>query len=120
MTERNVVLSWQDYDKIINVIIIALGLVGLLLTLMIVWVCWRKRSKTKVRPRPGAKLYSTVPRDDLDMDASLMTNMTSSTTLRTIPDLIPASARHSAVFLIPGHSMPNINKHNIGGEKIKT
>merc|ERR1719226_136011 len=37
VTERNVVLSWQDYDKIINVIIIALGLVGLLLTLMIVW-----------------------------------------------------------------------------------
>ena len=114
MTERSLIYSLQDNASLMY-IVIAMVPCTILLSLTIAWLCLRTRSKNKTRLRPGDKSYVIVPRDELDMDTSVMTNLTSTTTLRTIPDLIPASV--SSVFLIPGHSMPNINKYKIGGKE---
>ena len=87
----------------------------LLLLLLVAWLCLeRRQSKVSSGLGTRSKDYVAVPREDAD--TSLMTNMTSAATLRTIPDLIPTSARNSAVFLLPGHSMPNINKYDVKGK----
>ena len=113
MRERSVVYSLQDNASLLYTVI-AIVPCTILLTLTVAWLCLRTRSKTPARLRQaGDKSYVIVPREELGLDTSLLTNMTSSTTLRTIPDLIPAGA--SSVFMIPGHSMPNMNKYQIGG-----
>ena len=103
----------QEKVNLIYVIIATIPCVILLLGIVAI-LCFRRR--TKVRSGHGSQEYVVVPGKE-EGDTTLMTNMTSSATLRsTVPDLIPTSARHSAVFLIPGHSMPNINKHDIRGK----
>lgn len=113
--ERSVVYSLQDNASLLYTVI-AIVPCTILLTLTVAWLCLRTRSKTPARLRlrqAGDKSYVIVPREELELDTSLLTNMTSSTTLRTIPDLIPAASA-SSVFMIPGHSMPNMNKYQIG------
>ena len=81
----------------------------LLVLVTLAWLCLRRQSK--LRPRQDTKdSYAIVPRSE-EPDTSFLTNMTSSTTLRTIPDVVP-----NIVFLAPGVSMPNINKNNVSWE----
>ena len=111
LTEQTSIISINENINLLYVIIASIPCV-LLLLLSIVWICVKRRSKQ--RTMRSSRSYVMVSKEDAD--SSMMTNLTSTATLRTIPDLIPTSARHSAVFLIPGHSMPNINNYDLKGK----
>lgn len=95
-----------------NVLYVVIATIPCLLLILVTlgWLCLRRQSK--LRPRLESKdSYAIVPRSEDAGDTSFLTNMTSSTTLRTIPDVVP-----NIVFLAPGVSMPNINKNNMSWE----
>jgi len=113
LTEQTSIISINENINLLYVIIASIPCV-LLLLLSIVWICVKRRSKQ--RTMRSSRSYVMVSKEDAD--SSMMTNLTSTATLRTIPDLIPTSARHSAVFLIPGHSMPNINNYDLKDDSV--
>ena len=88
-------------DSSVLYVVIATIPCFLLFVVTVAWLCLRRQSK--LRSRHDSKSYAIVPKED----TSLLTNMTSATTLRTIPDVVPSA------FLTPGVSMPNINKSDL-------
>lgn len=109
-TTRTVVYSLQGDSSVLYVVVVTIPCLLLVLATL-GWLCMRRQSK--LRPRLDTKdSYAIVPRsEEAAGDTSLLTNMTSSTTLRTIPDVVP-----NIVYLAPGVSMPNINKNNMSWE----
>lgn len=110
-TLRTVVTSLQGSSSLLYVAVVTIPCILLVLATL-GWLCLRRQSK--LRPRLDSKdSYAIVPRSEEAAagDTSFLTNMTSSTTLRTIPDVVP-----NIVYLAPGVSMPNINKNNLSWE----
>jgi len=108
-TTRTVVYSLQGSSSLLYVAVVTIPCLLLVLATL-GWLCMRRQSK--LRPRLDSKdSYAIVPRSEEAGDTSFLTSMTSSTTLRTIPDVVP-----NIVYLSPGVSMPNINKNNMSWE----
>lgn len=108
-TARTVVYTLQGDSSVLYVVIATIPCL-LLILITLGWLCIRRQ--TKLRPRLESEdSYVIVPKSEVAEDTSFLTNMTSSTTLRTIPDVVPHS-----VFLAPGVSMPNINKNDTSWE----
>lgn len=108
-TARTVVYTLQGDSSVLYVVIATIPCL-LLILITLGWLCLRRQ--TKLRSRFESKdSYVIVPKSEVAEDTSFLTNMTSSTTLRTIPDVVPNS-----VFLAPGVSLPNINKNDMSWE----
>ena len=108
-TARTIVYTLQGDSSVLYVVIATIPCL-LLILITLGWLCLRRQ--TKLRSRFESKdSYVIVPKSEVAEDTSFLTNMTSSTTLRTIPDVVPNS-----VFLAPGVSLPNINKNDMSWE----